>query len=453
MQIASALAGFSLGEADILRKAMGKKKAEVMAAQMEKFLDGLRANEASRRRRPRKIFDADGAVRRLRLQQVALGGLRLARLPDRLPQGELPGLLHGRAADLGAGQHRQDGPVHRRVPGDGHPGPAPGRERVGDVLHRGARVRGPETPRSPPARPAAQRPSGESPRARRRPLRPRRDQERRRGRGRGHARGAAGGRALPVALRLLRPGRPAGGEPAGGGELRQERLASTRIDARRSALFAAIDRAMEAGQKRQRDREQGQSSLFGMLAPERRGARRPPSGSPTRRRGRRPSGWPSRRSRSASSSPATRSSASAPSSRSGRAPPPARWPRRRRAARCRSAGSSTALRLIKTKKGDRMASFVLEDLEGSVETLVFPETYKKTAGRLADDQVVLVKGAGGGPGRRAGPPAGLGRAAARAGQAGRGALRDDPGPGSRAGTGRRASGSGIYSARTGATAR
>jgi DNA polymerase III subunit alpha len=51
----------------------------------------------------------------------------------------------------------------------------------------------------------------------------------------------------------------------------------------------------------------------------------------------------------------------------------------------------TALRLIKTKKGDRMASFFLEDLEGSVETLVFPEAYKKVAGRLADDQVVLVK--------------------------------------------------------------
>ena len=31
MQIASALAGFTLGEADILRKAMGKKKVEVMA--------------------------------------------------------------------------------------------------------------------------------------------------------------------------------------------------------------------------------------------------------------------------------------------------------------------------------------------------------------------------------------------------------------------------------------
>jgi DNA polymerase-3 subunit alpha len=55
-------------------------------------------------------------------------------------------------------------------------------------------------------------------------------------------------------------------------------------------------------------------------------------------------------------------------------------------------GVITGLRLIRTKKGDRMATFVLEDTEGSVECLVFPETYKQTAGRLADDQVVLVKG-------------------------------------------------------------
>ncbi len=40
MQIANRLAGFSLGEADILRRAMGKKKREEMAAQREKFLAG-----------------------------------------------------------------------------------------------------------------------------------------------------------------------------------------------------------------------------------------------------------------------------------------------------------------------------------------------------------------------------------------------------------------------------
>ena len=40
MQIASELAGFSLGEADVLRKAMGKKKPEVMASMEQKFLSG-----------------------------------------------------------------------------------------------------------------------------------------------------------------------------------------------------------------------------------------------------------------------------------------------------------------------------------------------------------------------------------------------------------------------------
>jgi DNA polymerase-3 subunit alpha len=40
MQLAVAIAGYTMGEADVLRKAMGKKKAEVMAEQKEKFLAG-----------------------------------------------------------------------------------------------------------------------------------------------------------------------------------------------------------------------------------------------------------------------------------------------------------------------------------------------------------------------------------------------------------------------------
>jgi DNA polymerase-3 subunit alpha len=40
MQIASDLAGFSLGQADLLRRAMGKKKPEVIAAQREQFMAG-----------------------------------------------------------------------------------------------------------------------------------------------------------------------------------------------------------------------------------------------------------------------------------------------------------------------------------------------------------------------------------------------------------------------------
>src|SRR5438477_10950218 len=43
MQIANIIAGYSLGEADLLRRAMGKKKAEEMAAQREKFQSGAKA--------------------------------------------------------------------------------------------------------------------------------------------------------------------------------------------------------------------------------------------------------------------------------------------------------------------------------------------------------------------------------------------------------------------------
>src|SRR5207245_9215289 len=40
MQIANRLAGYSLGEADLLRRAMGKKIASEMAAQRERFVSG-----------------------------------------------------------------------------------------------------------------------------------------------------------------------------------------------------------------------------------------------------------------------------------------------------------------------------------------------------------------------------------------------------------------------------
>ncbi len=42
MQIAQILSGFSLGEADLLRRAMGKKDRDVMAKQKARFLDGAR---------------------------------------------------------------------------------------------------------------------------------------------------------------------------------------------------------------------------------------------------------------------------------------------------------------------------------------------------------------------------------------------------------------------------
>jgi len=56
MQIANRLASFSLGEADLLRRAMGKKKKEEMAAQRAKFLAGCEKNKIPDKKAVR-IFD------------------------------------------------------------------------------------------------------------------------------------------------------------------------------------------------------------------------------------------------------------------------------------------------------------------------------------------------------------------------------------------------------------
>ncbi|HEY2819747.1 MAG TPA: DNA polymerase III subunit alpha [Candidatus Acidoferrum sp.] len=50
MQIANRLASFSLGEADILRRAMGKKKKEEMAAQRAKFMAGCAGNKIAEKK-------------------------------------------------------------------------------------------------------------------------------------------------------------------------------------------------------------------------------------------------------------------------------------------------------------------------------------------------------------------------------------------------------------------
>lgn len=54
-------------------------------------------------------------------------------------------------------------------------------------------------------------------------------------------------------------------------------------------------------------------------------------------------------------------------------------------------GVITALKLKNTKKGDRYASFTFEDWSGTIEALVWPDTYKKVAQLLVADEPVLIK--------------------------------------------------------------
>jgi DNA polymerase-3 subunit alpha len=56
------------------------------------------------------------------------------------------------------------------------------------------------------------------------------------------------------------------------------------------------------------------------------------------------------------------------------------------------AGILRGLRVKPSKKGDLWASAQLEDLRGSAELLVFPQTYQQLQGVLKPDAVLLIKG-------------------------------------------------------------
>ena len=110
MQIAQVLAGYSLGGADLLRRAMGKKKPEEMAKQREVFVKGSTRARRGVAERAEPHLRPDGDVRGLRLQQVARGGVRADRVSDGVAQGAFHRSLHGGRAD---GRHRQHRPARR----------------------------------------------------------------------------------------------------------------------------------------------------------------------------------------------------------------------------------------------------------------------------------------------------------------------------------------------------
>ena len=368
MQIASALAGYTLGEADILRKAMGKKKADVMATQKDKFLKGC-AERGVTEKKASKIWDHMEQFAGYGFNKSHSAAYAWLAYQTAYLKANHPGVLHGRAPDLGAREHRPHGELHRRVPGHGDRGAAAGRQRVRHLLH-GHSAATPATPSAsgwPPSRTWAK------------------------ARWRRCWRCGAAASAFSslfdfcerVDLRAV-----------------NRRVVESFIksgcfdslDRRRAAMMNALDRAMEVGQKRQRDRDDGQSSLLGH-------ARRRPTRSrrgggegagPRRLAGGRAAGLREGVARLLHHRPSPRA-LHRPSSRRWPTPPRAscrRWPN----ARSRWAGSSSGCASSRPRRATAWPRFTLEDLEGGAEVLVFPETYKKVAARLADDVVVLVKG-------------------------------------------------------------
>ena len=122
-QIARDLAGYSLGKADILRRAMGKKDRKEMASQRDSFISGavergIGLSDAE------AIFDTCAKFAEYGFQQVALGALCAAHLSDRLYEGELSGRVSRRLDDARHGQYRQTRGISRRGRADRYQGRA-----------------------------------------------------------------------------------------------------------------------------------------------------------------------------------------------------------------------------------------------------------------------------------------------------------------------------------------
>jgi DNA polymerase-3 subunit alpha len=383
MQIASALAGFSMGEADILRKAMGKKKADVMAAQRQKFLDGCKGRGIPARKTER-IWDlmeqfAGYGFNKSHSAAYAWLAYQTAYLKANFPAYFMAALLTSERAN-----------TDKIV------------QYLGECREMGIRVLPPDVNQSrkffavvapeAPATGEASAPAAEP----------------------GTAQAGAGDIRFGLAAiknvgegavdAVLRAREEAGPfrslhDFAERVDLRavNRRVVESfvksgcfdSVDPRRATLFAVIERAMETGQKRQRDKEQGQASLLGLLAGQEVGAaeRLAPVldwGEGERLAYEKESlgffitGHPLERFRAELAQWATATTALLPGLAEAR--------------EVSVGGIIAGLRLVKTKRGDRMATFQLEDLEGGVECLVFPETFKRVAGRLGEDQIVLVKG-------------------------------------------------------------
>ena len=56
------------------------------------------------------------------------------------------------------------------------------------------------------------------------------------------------------------------------------------------------------------------------------------------------------------------------------------------------AGIISSIRPLKTRSGDRMATFVLEDMSSRIEVVVFPDTYGKYYEHIREDLLVWIKG-------------------------------------------------------------
>jgi DNA polymerase-3 subunit alpha len=358
MQIASQLAGFTLGDADLLRRAMGKKKKDVMAAQRDRFVDGSRSRGVGEKD-ARKIFDlmeyfAGYGFNKAHSTAYALVAYRTAFLKAHHPR-------HFMAALLTSEKENTDNIVKYiaecRAMGIAVLPPDLNHSEIdftveADGLRFGL---------------GAVKNVGEG------AVQAVLEARRRIGRiGSLHALCRdVDGRVLNkrVVESLIKSGA-------------LDRFAPTR-----KALMAAVDRALDGAQKARSDRESGQGGLFTAasagpsepaLEPLEEWPRAELLAFEKETLGFYVSGHPLQDEAPRLAGLVTHTSATL---RDVQRPGPATL-----------AGIVSALKLRRTKKGDAMAVFGLADLEGVVEVIVFPEAYARQRSLLEEDAPLLVTG-------------------------------------------------------------
>ncbi len=367
MRIASDLAGFTMGEADVLRKAMGKKDAAVMEAQRDRFVNGA-VERKIQRKKAEKIFDlieyfAGYGFNKSHSTAYALLAYQTGYLKANYPWHFMAALLTierqntdklalylGECRDMGVPILAPDvnaSDMHFTVTGEGVRFGLAAIKNVGEgaiasILD--CRVR--------------------------------------------HARLTSLNRVCEdVDLRLVNKRVLESLVKAGAFDSMLRNASIDSVSDGRARLLAAVDQAVEFGNRRQRDKEQGQHQLFGESdAPGGDGEIRLPAAKPLTEveqlayekeaLGLYLSGHPVDRFASALAAAGVERIEDLVTSKPSVA----------------VAGIVTQIRSLTTRKGAPMAVVMLEDRAGSLEAVVFPEAYAKYRSLLDADKVVVVRG-------------------------------------------------------------
>jgi DNA polymerase-3 subunit alpha len=386
MRIANEVAGFTLGEADLLRKAMGKKDAQVMQAQRQKFLEGARARKVDAKKAG-DLFDLMGAFagygfNKSHSTTYALVAYHTAYLKANYPAHFMAALLTiesqntpklamylGECRALGVGVLPPDinsSELAFTVTPDGV------RFGLGAVKNVGEAA-----------------------------VLALLDARRRDGGVRSLYRLCEQLDSRQVNRRvfesLVKSGALdslAAGAPA---------LTGLPMSAVRARLFAAVEKALDHGNRSRRDRDQGQAVLFGGFDESAGGAapfdgELPDAPSWTEAQqlagekeslGLYWSGHPIERYLPELQTIGARSIAELTGAEESEAD---EAHAATRAFEATVGGIIGVVRSLKTRKGDRMAAFTLDDPHGSLEVVAFPETFAKSSALIRTDSMVLVKG-------------------------------------------------------------